>query len=152
MPPKILLKIKPPFIALFCILLALLLNYLFPNLRLINSPYNKIGFILVIFGFANLIWSFYLFRKNKTPIMPGKKPAFVVAEGPYKLTRNPMYLSVTVILLGVSFYIGNIAGFAAPLIFFLMVNRIFIPYEEKLMEELFGEKYLSYKEKVRRWM
>ncbi len=82
MASKILLKIKPPFIALFCILLALLLNYLFPNLRLINSPYNNIGFVFAILGFLNLIWSFYLFKKNKTPIIPGKKPTFVVAQAP----------------------------------------------------------------------
>lgn len=152
MSSKILLKIKPPFIAVFCILLALLLDYLFPNLRLINEPYNNIGAVFIILGFANLIWSFYLFKKNKTPIIPGKKPTFVVVRGPYKFTRNPMYLSVTVILFGISFYIGNILSFAAPLIFFLMMSYVFVPFEERLLEELFGKKYIEYKKKVRRWI
>ena len=149
---KKILKIKPPFIALFCILLALLLNYLFPNLRLINAPYNKFGILLVALGFANLLWAFYMFKKNKTPIIPGKKPTFVVAQGPYIFTRNPMYLSVTVILIGIAFYIGNISGFVAPLIFFLIMNYYFVPFEEKLMKELFGKKYLDYKKKVGRWV
>lgn len=150
--PKMLLKIKPPFVALFCILLSLSLDYLFPGLKFINQPYNRLGIIFIILGFTNLIWSFYLFRKNKTPIIPGKKPTFVVIQGPYKLTRNPMYLSVAAILFGISFYIGNALGFVSPLIFFLIMDSLFIPFEEKLLEGIFGKNYADYKKKVRRWI
>ena len=145
-------KIKPPYIAATCLFLAWLLNRLFPNFRIINEPYNKIGILLVVLGFSSLLWSFYLFKKNKTPIIPGKKPIFMVIQGPYKFTRNPMYLSVTIILFGVSFYIGNILGFIAPIIFSLIMSYVFVPFEEKLLENIFGKKYLEYKKKVRRWV
>lgn len=145
-------KIKPPFIALFCMLLAMLLNYLFPNLKLINQPYNKLGIAFIVLGFINLVWSFSLFKKNKTPIIPGQKPTFAVMEGPYSFTRNPMYLSITLALFGIALYIGNILAFIAPIIFFAAMNYVFIPFEENLMEDIFGRKYLDYKKKVRRWI
>jgi protein-S-isoprenylcysteine O-methyltransferase Ste14 len=96
--------------------------------------------------------SFYLFKKNKTPIMPGKKTTFVVMNGPYTFTRNPMYLGVVTALTGIAVYIGNLLAFVSPIIFFMATNFFYVPREEKLLESLFGKKYLAYKKKVRRWI
>lgn len=145
-------RIKPPHIAISLLILELLLDYLFPQFEFIRKPYNNIGIIVLIGGLSITFYSFYLFRKNKTPIIPGQKPTFMVIEGVYKLTRNPMYLGVTIALLGFAAYFGNYLSFLSPLIFFLIINYYFVPREEKLMESLFGRKYLDYKKKVRRWV
>lgn len=144
--------IKPPHIALLLLILSWAAKRFLPKFNAVNQPYNNIGIFVFFLGLLLLFWSFYMFKKNKTPIVPGQKPTFVVAEGPYKFTRNPMYLGVTIALLGAAIYFGNILSFLSPLIFFLVMNFYFMPFEEKLMENLFGNKYLNYKKSVRRWI
>ncbi|MBI3027458.1 isoprenylcysteine carboxylmethyltransferase family protein [Candidatus Woesearchaeota archaeon] len=146
------LKIKPPYIAFSLLFLSWLADYLLQQFRFIYSPYNKAGIVIIILGLSLTFSAFYFFKKNKTPIIPGQKPTFVVAEGPYKFTRNPMYLGVTIALLGAAIFFGNALSFLSPLIFFLIMNYYFVPFEENLMKNLFGKKYLNYKKRVGRWI
>ena len=146
------MKIKPPHIAISLLFLSWLADYLFPQYGLIPGNYRYVGIFILIAGLSMTFYSFYLFKKNKTPIIPGQKPKFMVAEGAYKFTRNPMYLGVTTALLGISIYIGNLLSFLSPIIFFMVMNFIYIPFEEGLMKNIFGKKYLDYKKKVRRWI
>lgn len=145
-------RIKPPYIAFALLFLSWLVDYLFPQFRLIFGAYRHIGILVFAFGLSITFSSFYLFKKSKTPIIPGQKPKFMVAEGTYKFTRNPMYLGVTIALAGVAIYLGNLFSFITPLIFFLVMNFYFVPFEEKLLENIFGKKYLDYKKKVGRWV
>ena len=144
-------KILPPHVAIGSLIVVILLHYLFPT-PLIPKPFNYFGIVLFIFGLMILFWSFGMFKKRKTPILPGEKPIALVIEGPYKFTRNPMYLGVTTALAGVAIYLGDLLAFLSPIVFFMFVSIRFIPREEKLMEKLFGKKYLDYKKKVRRWI
>lgn len=144
-------KILPPHVAIGSLIVVIFLHYLFPT-PLISKPYNYFGIVLVVVGLLILFWSFGLFKKKDTPIMPGKKPSALVIEGPYKFTRNPMYLGVTTALFGIAIYLGDFLAFLAPVIFFVFVSLRFIPREEKLMEKLFGKDYLNYKKNVRRWL
>ncbi len=146
------MRIKPPHIALTLLLLSWLADYLLPQYKWISGNARYIGILIFILGLSLTFYSFYMFKKNKTPILPGQKPTFAVVEGPYRFTRNPMYLGVATALLGVSIYIGNLLSLLSPLIFFLAMNFIYVPFEEKLMENIFGGKYLDYKRKVRRWI
>ena len=150
--PKGKLPIKPPYIAALCLLFSWALARIFPNLNIIKYPLTRLGILFIAVGFLLLFWSFYMFRKNKTPIIPGKKPAFIVIGGPYKLTRNPMYLGVGLVLFGAAVCMGNVLSFLGPIIFFSIINKVFIPFEEELMKSLFGKKYTDYKSKVRRWI
>ena len=63
-----------------------------------------------------------------------------------------MYFGVTIVLVGVAVYLGNILVFLSPLIFFFIMNSVYVPFEEKLMQKIFGKQYLNYKKKVRRWI
>lgn len=144
--------IKPPHIAFTLLLLSWLLDYLFPQFRFISGNYRYIGIVVLVCGLSMTFYSFYFFKKNKTPIMPGQKPTFIVMKGPYKFIRNPMYLGVATGLFGISIIFGNVLTFISPIIFFLVTNFIYVKREEKLMEQIFGKKYLDYKKKVRRWI
>ena len=144
-------KILPPHVAIVSLIVVIILHYLLPT-PFISKPYNYFGILFFIAGPLILFWSFGLFKKKSTPIMPGRKPTAVVMEGPYKFTRNPMYLGVTTALLGIAIYLGDFLAFLAPLVFFIFVSLRFIPREEKLMEKLFGKKYLEYKKRVRKWL
>ena len=146
------LIIKPPHIALMLLLLSWMVDYFFPQFRFIYGTYRYIGILVFIFGLLITFSGFYLFKKHKTPVIPGQRPEFMVASGPYKITRNPMYLGVTIALLGVSVYVGNLLSLLAPVIFLILMGLIYIPFEEELMENIFGKKYIDYKHKVRRWL
>lgn len=146
------MRIKPPYIAFALLLLSWAAARFFTQFNFIKNPYNNIGVIIFILGLSITFSSFYFFKKNKTPIIPGQKPTFMVAEGTYKFTRNPMYLGVAIALFGAAFYFSNILSFLSPIIFFLIMNYYFVPREENIMEQLFGKKYLDYKKKVRRWV
>ena len=143
--------LKPPVIALLSLIIAVIFNYSFPT-KFIPKPFNYFGFIFIIIGLSIMFLSFGLFKKNKTPIMPGKQPTALVASGPYRFTRNPMYLGMTYILSGIAIYLGSFVAFISPVIFFLGMNFIYVPFEEQKMEKLFGREYLEFKKKVRRWI
>ena len=144
-------KILPPHVAIGSLIVVIFLHYLFP-IPLIPKPFNYFGILFFAAGLLILFWSFGLFKKKETPILPGQKPTALVIEGPYKFTRNPMYLGVMTALAGVAIYLGDFLAFLSPLVFFMFVSIRFVPKEEKLMEKLFGKKYLDYKKKVRRWV
>ena len=103
-------------------------------------------------GFGMMIWARSLFHKAGTAVHPFEESKLLVQVGPYRRTRNPMYLGMTLILLGISFFAGSPPVFLTPLAFFLTLGRIFVPYEEKKMEAAFGETYRGYKRRVRRWI
>ena len=146
------MKIKPPHIAFLLLILAWLLDYEFSQFKFLTGNIRYFGVLILILGLSLTFYSFYLFKKNKTPIIPGTKPTFVVMQGSYKFTRNPMYLGVTIALIGIAFYLGNLLSFISPIIFFVIINMVYVPFEEKLMENIFGKRYLDYKKKVRRWV
>jgi protein-S-isoprenylcysteine O-methyltransferase Ste14 len=110
------------------------------------------GIPVAALGFAIMFWGWKLFHNRGTSVCPFDPSTYFVREGPFRFTRNPMYLGMTLILLGIAFAAGTPPVFLTPLAFFLTLNKVFIPYEEKKMEETFGEDYLDYKRRVRRWV
>jgi len=86
-------------------------------------------------------------------VMPSSPTnAALVAYGPYAFTRNPMYVGMVTITLGVALLVGAPLLFAAPVLLFLLDNFVIIPFEEAKMERQFGDAYRAYKGKVRRWI
>jgi protein-S-isoprenylcysteine O-methyltransferase Ste14 len=74
-----------------------------------------------------------------------------MTSGVFRISRNPMYLGMTLILFGVSILVGSLTAFVSPVAFFFISEHQFIPLEEKSMENVFGESYLDYARRVRRW-
>lgn len=92
-----------------------------------------------------------LFHKQKTTFTLEKSSSFVQNKF-YRISRNPMYLGVLIIFLGLAILNGNLIAFISPLLFFLCMNYLCIPPEEVLMEQTFGDPYVQYKKKVRCWL
>jgi protein-S-isoprenylcysteine O-methyltransferase Ste14 len=97
------------------------------------------------------IWEF---RKAKTTIDPTKpeKASYLVSGGIYRVTRNPMYLGMQLIIIAAIFKFGNYYGFIALPFFILYITQFQIKPEERIIEIIFGEEYVLYKKKVRRWL
>jgi protein-S-isoprenylcysteine O-methyltransferase Ste14 len=145
-------KILPPIYLFLFLLLAIGLHFIFPVKRIIRPPYIYSGIALIVFGVVFSFWAEALFKKKKTTIKPFEDPTKLEVSGPFAISRHPMYLGMAIILLGTSVLLGSLIAFISPIGFIIVMNVIFIRFEEQNLEKIFGKDYLDYKQKVRRWI
>ncbi len=109
---------------------------------------------LVVIGLSISISGIVSFRRAKTTINPSKPSAAssLVTSGVYRYTRNPMYLGLSVTLMGWAVFLSNPLALLAVPLFMLYINRFQINPEERVLSSLFGAEYAAYTEKVRRWL
>jgi protein-S-isoprenylcysteine O-methyltransferase Ste14 len=144
--------LPPPVIDLIFLGLAVFLNIYFPY-KIIYPPYSFIsGIIILIASGVLILLSIILFYKNRTAIFPGFSPSKIITKGPFRISRNPIYLGMVVMFVGLSFLFGSLAVFIVPILNFIILNFYVIPIEERICEEDLGAEYLRYKENVRRWI
>jgi protein-S-isoprenylcysteine O-methyltransferase Ste14 len=144
--------IPPPLIALSLALLVNLLIIAIPQTRIIalKSIFLSALFFLTSGTLAG--WSILVFLKNHTTLNPNEKPNTLVVSGPYKLSRNPMYLGLLLLLTSYSFWRGMAIFYLAPIAFYLIMDRYVIPNEERIIRETIGGKYDIYTKSVKRWL
>ncbi|MGB0798651.1 MAG: methyltransferase family protein [Planktomarina sp.] len=107
-----------------------------------------------VLGFGLLAYALKLFRFHKTtfdPLEPTKAKNLVVS-GIYNYTRNPMYLGLALLLKAWCLYLGDVIAFVSLPLFVIAMNTLQIKAEERALLENFGDKYLAYKRRVRRWI
>lgn len=147
------IRFNPPDYILVFAALEIILHYLFPLKQIIVLPYNYFGISLIILGaYLNFIFVAITFRKEKTTLKPYEKPNKLVTYGAFKISRNPTYLGMALMLLGIAVLFGSAISFVFPVLFVVLTNIFVIPHEEKNLENVFGKKYMEYKKKVRRWI
>ena len=104
-------------------------------------------------AFIAPVWAFVLFRREGTEIDPTSPTnRKLITSGPYQFTRNPMYLGLVILALGVALWVGAWPMFIAPVAIFATANWVHIPFEEAKMRCQFGATYEDYIEWVRRWV
>jgi len=145
-------KMMPPTYFMILLVLSIIFHFIYPLKKIIFFPYNQIGWILIIFGVILNIWADGIFKKIRTTIKHYETPSKFVDYGPFKISRHPVYLGMFLILLGVFVICGSIITIVFPIIFLLIIEKVFIPLEERNMIKKFGKKYLDYKRKIRRWI
>ena len=135
------------------IIIAVVLHYLFPvTTVIIPFPYNLLGLVIVGSGMYLAFQSVRLLISNNTTFEAGGNPSSLVTRRPYSYSRNPIYLGFLLIALGTATILSSLSAFIAPIIFFLVVNTIIIPFEENRLQKNFGIEYERYKGSVRRWL
>ena len=145
-------KILPPAYFYSILFFSIILHFIFPISLIIKTPFSYFGIILVILGIALNIWTDKLFKNKKTTVKPYEKPSQLITNGPFKISRHPMYLGMLLILIGITIFLGSIITILFPIIFVMLMEILFIPFEEKNIEEIFKNEFLSYKKRVRRWI
>ncbi len=150
------IRVLPPLVYLAAFGLGGVLDRLWPwplsaaqaTIEALRWP----GGVLVVAGLALDFWSVGLFRRAGTSPLPFRPASAIVVAGAYRFTRNPMYLGMTLMLLGVGLLLGRtwiaLSAFAAALV----IDRYAIAREERYLERAFGAGYLDYKRRVRRWL
>ena len=158
MVPKIVFsldhKIPPPAIALTCAGLAWALARYTPEFAFALPGRLPIAALLVLLGFALEMAGIIVFRKARTTVNPlsPDKATSIVQAGPYKFTRNPMYVGMAIFLLAYCVYLANPLSVLPVVAFVVYITRFQIIPEERFLLSKFGESYASYTRSVRRWL
>lgn len=145
-------RLLPPFLFLICVLIMILLAFLNREGRFILMPYNLLGLPLAFLGICLAIVGSRMFQKVKTNIMTFNRPDKLVTWGLFRYSRNPMYLGFVLCLFGIAVVLGGPAGFGVIFLFVVIVDRWYVQFEERMMTKVFGDLYLDYCKKVRRWI
>jgi protein-S-isoprenylcysteine O-methyltransferase Ste14 len=131
--------------------MALAHRYL-PLAQYLDTPWNRAGIGPLCLGIYVAAVSAGSFRKAGTGLVPFDEATALVTGGFFRYTRNPMYLGMVLLLLGVSMLLGSLGSVMPVPLFAWVIRRNFILGEERFMEKAFGEEYLAYKRRVRRWI
>ena len=131
--------------------MAVLHRYL-PLSQWLATPYRYMGIIVIVLSTGLALWAALLFKRADTGIVPFTPATSLVAAGPYRFTRNPMYLGMAGTLLGVALLLGTLAPLVAVPVFVALIEWRFIRAEEAMLTANFGEAYTAYKARVRRWL
>lgn len=117
------------------------------------AKYWPAGTVLIAAGFAFSSWARLTFKKQRAEIIPSSDVhPTLVAAGPFRITRNPMYLGIFVIGIGAALVAGTWPMWLVPVLLFALDNFVIIPFEERSMERAFGDAFRAYKTRVRRWL
>jgi protein-S-isoprenylcysteine O-methyltransferase Ste14 len=145
-------RLLPPHVALALLALGALMHFAVPASIRGDFRCLPCGATLAALGFATMIWAWWLFRRAGTTIRPADQPSHLVTAGPYRVSRNPMYLGIVAILLGIAVAVGSWPMLVAPAGFVATMSLVFIPFEERRLKSILGEAYDSYARRVRRWL
>jgi protein-S-isoprenylcysteine O-methyltransferase Ste14 len=146
------LPIPPPILAVALLIVASSLSNLLPLPAIPIAMHLMIGIVVIALGIVTAGTAFAAFKRAGTPVRPGANPTQFVMSGPYRVTRNPMYLGLLTFVIGWFFVTVSPYFLIPPVVFFWMINSRQIPFEERLLVGRFGETYLTYCKRVRRWL
>lgn len=145
-------KIIPPVYLFAALLLMWLTHRYIPIFQYVYEPVAYLGIIAVLFGITMAGISAGMFKRAGTGLEPFDEATVLVTSGFYRVSRNPMYMGMFLMLLGVAFLMGSIGALLPILIFILIIRNNFVLGEERFMQATFGQQYLQYKSEVRRWI
>lgn len=111
-----------------------------------------VGIALIGFGVGVAVSALALFARARTTIIPHGQAAALVTSGPYRWTRNPMYVSLTALYLGAAAIMGALGPVVTLPLALLVISLAVIPHEERGLTRVFGAEYTAYCDRVRRWL
>jgi protein-S-isoprenylcysteine O-methyltransferase Ste14 len=146
-------KVPPPAVVLVMAVFMWLISRAAPPLHFDLPAHNWLAIVLVLAGFVTGIAGVLSFRKANTTVNPMKlHTSSLVTRGVYAMSRNPMYLGGLIMLLGWAVFLLNVLAFLFLPVYVLYINGFQIAPEERVLTSLFGETYVAYQARVRRWL
>ena len=127
-------------------------HFLLPLLSIVSGPYRYLGIVLMLLGLALSTWTSMTFRRAGASYQLKGESSVLMSSGPFRISRNPMYLGMLIWLIGLAVLLGSLTAFLFPILLFLIMNFLIIPVEEKRMERVLGERFIEYKSRARRWL
>lgn len=148
------LKVPPPIVALVLAAAMWGISRMGASIEIPGVLRHGVAAALALAGGCISLAGVVSFRRAKTTVNPLKpeKASSLVTGGIYKVTRNPMYLGLLLVLLAWAVFLSSAWALAGPVAFVLYINRFQIEPEERVMGTMFGTTYSEYKARVRRWV
>jgi protein-S-isoprenylcysteine O-methyltransferase Ste14 len=152
MPNKLNIAIKPPKVLLTTLAIAMVLHLW----RVINIFENSqvghtIGWSLLIVSVFFMMWAVRTMNNHKVDFRFAPVPR-VVSKGPYKYTRNPMYVAMTLLIISIGFILNGLWFLIMAGLFVIFIHINVVKIEEKYLEKELGDEYKKYKLRVRAWI
>jgi len=144
--------IRPPLVYLASLLMGSLIQLAVPLPFLPRMLTVAPGVSLVVLAIALFAYSVATFRAAGTPVPARKPTTAIVRTGPYRFSRNPIYLAFSLFQLGIAIWVDSVWLLATLVGAVALMHAVVIPREEEYLERRFGAEYLGYKASVRRWL
>lgn len=145
-------KVPPPLLYIAGLAAGFGLEAVLPSVSLDPAVSWSVGGPLVVAGLCLAASFFAAFRRARTPVDLRKPTSMIVTDGPYRLSRNPGYLSLALVYAGIAVAASALWAFATLVPVLAAVDRAVISREERYLERKFGGEYLNYKRGTRRWL
>jgi protein-S-isoprenylcysteine O-methyltransferase Ste14 len=146
------MKIMPTTYLLIAIVAMIALHFLFPATRIVPPIWNLLGIIPIALGVIFYLIADKAFHRANTTVKPFEESSALVTSGAFRITRNPMYLGFVLILIGIAVLMRSLTPYFVIIAFAILIDRIYITVEERMLAEKFGSDWIAYKEKTRRWL
>jgi protein-S-isoprenylcysteine O-methyltransferase Ste14 len=144
-------RVHPPIIYAISILAGIGLNELWPLSMPFSLHGRFYGSLVIAIAVCIAVWSLLHFHKHDTDVRPDKPDSALITSGPYRFSRNPLYIMLSLVQLTVAIWLDNLWVLLLVVPSITVITRYAITREELYLEQLFGQKYLDYKQRVRRW-
>ena len=152
--PSLETKVPPPVVAVLAAAAMWLLSLTLPRVPLAASSRITTAIVIAMLGVAFSVAGVVSLRRAKTTVNPVRpeKAWSLVTSGIYRVTRNPMYVGLLLLLLAWAVFLSSPVALAGPAAFIVYIDRFQIQPEERALSVLFGSAYVAYKRRVRRWL
>lgn len=144
--------VYPPGYFLGALIVMVMIHIGAPIRQWLFFPWNLTALLPLLAGLRMIGGAARLFSEKDTAIRPFTMSSTLVREGAYLRSRNPMYLGMVLMLMGVAALLGSVSPWLVIPSFAILITRRFIVHEERMMEEQFGRDYREYCQQVNRWL
>jgi protein-S-isoprenylcysteine O-methyltransferase Ste14 len=145
-------RIYPPVYLAGALIIMAIAHFALPAAQVLAFPLTLIGLLPIAVGIAFNLSADRAFKAHRTTVKPFERSRALVIDGVFSVTRNPMYLGMVLILVGVGLLLGSLLPFLVVVAFALLIDRRFVLAEERMLAETFGDDWQAYRRRVRRWL
>ncbi|MFT4514996.1 MAG: protein-S-isoprenylcysteine O-methyltransferase Ste14 [Planctomycetota bacterium] len=142
----------PPLWLLLTTAAMVTLHFTLPLQMLVMDPWRNLGWIVIAAGVLLVVLSAFRFKRAGTGVRPFSEATTVVSGGAFRWTRNPMYLGMVTVTVGVAICLGSASPLWLPVMLFFVLDRRFVRREEEFLRLSMGTAYDEYCARVRRWI
>ena len=132
--------------------ISLAIDRVFGFQQVLSYPNNLSGLALIIVGTSLRFWAGSVFYQNNPSMVSLKVPPSLVTTGPWKYSRNPLYLALIIMGVGFSLLLSSYTDLAITVVGAVLLHLEVTLHEEKVLDRKFGHTYQAYKSKVRKWI
>ena len=154
-PFRLLMRVPVPWVFVLTYFIGVGLAYVRPvrlSGELSGRVTNSVGAVLFTVGAVIAGWGLVTFHRARTTTVPGKSSSRLVTWGPYRFSRNPMYVGLAIAYFGEALLLRQVWPAALLPLVLAYVNWVVIPVEQAKLTEVFGAEYAAYQRRIRRWL